>query len=254
MKQEKELNYYDKIKKWDFSTFEIEEECLTNWDLYELLTKLTNKDSKVLDLGTGGGEKLLKFFPPVHEIIGTDFSSEMIKTAHENLVKSKRLDVKFKVMDNLNMDVEDNYFDVVVARHTIIDPKQIYKCLKKGGYLLVRGVDKADCLRLKQLFKRGQGYLDSKPISIIDYENILDAGFTDVELVPIHVREYFKSKEELKEFLKLVPILDEFSEIDDTCTKREIEDDLLDKYVSLNTYNGKIRLVRRYYGISAKKK
>jgi len=177
----------------------------------------------------------------------------MIKTALKNLDKIKRLDVKFRVMDNLNMDVPDNYFDVVVARHTIIDPKGIMKCLKPGGYLLVRGVDKADCLNLKRLFKRGQGYTDLKPISIIDYENILDAGFIDVELVPIHVREYFKSKEELKKFLEIVPIIDEFSEIEGTCNKREIEDDLLDRYVSSNTYNGKIRLLRRYYGIIAKK-
>ena len=45
-----------------------------------------------------------------------------------------------------------------------------------------------------------------------------------------------------------------FSEIDGTCNKREIEDDILDKYVSESTYNGKIRLLRRYYGIIAKKK
>ena len=247
MKQNDEIKYYDKIKKWDFDDFEIEEECLTNWDLYEILNSLVTKKSKILDLGCGGGEKLLKFFPPVKEILGTDLSSEMIKTALKNLDKIKRLDVKFRVMDNLNMDVPDNYFDVVVARHTIIDPKGIMKCLKPGGYLLVRGVDKADCLNLKRLFKRGQGYTDLKPISIIDYENILDAGFIDVELVPIHVREFFKSKEELKNFLEIVPI------IDGTCNKREIEDDLLDRYVSSNTYNGKIRLLRRYYGIIAKK-
>lgn len=245
-----ELEFYQERKDWNFDCFDIEEEYLTNWNLYDILSKIVTKESKVLDLGTGGGEKLLKFFPPCKEIIGTDFSPEMIETALDNLKKSKRLDVKFKVMDNLNMDVLDNYFDVVVARHTIIDPKQIYACLKKDGYLLVRGVDKADCLRLKQLFNRGQGMQDIKPISIVDYENILDAGFTSVELVPIHVREYFKSKEQLKEFLTKVPIINDFS---DPLVKNEIEDDILDKYVSESTYNGKIRLLRRYYGIIAKK-
>ena len=57
MKQIKEKEFYEEIKDWDFSKFEIESESLTNWDLYEILNKLANKESKILDLGTGGGEK-----------------------------------------------------------------------------------------------------------------------------------------------------------------------------------------------------
>lgn len=53
-----------------------------------------------------------------------------------------RTDITFRVMDNLNMDVPDNYFDAVVARHTCTDPVQIMRCLKPGGHLLIRGVDK----------------------------------------------------------------------------------------------------------------
>ena len=37
MKKEKEKEFYDVIKNWDFSKFEIETELLTNWDLYEIL-------------------------------------------------------------------------------------------------------------------------------------------------------------------------------------------------------------------------
>ena len=36
--------------------------------------------------------------------------------------------------------------------------------------------------------------------------------------------------------------------------KTELDDDLLDKYIERNTYNGKIRLLRRYYGITARKR
>ena len=34
---------------------------------------------------------------------------------------------------------------------------------------------------------------------------------------------------------------------------KEIDDDLLDEYIKENIYNGKIRILRRYYGIIAKK-
>ena len=39
------------------------------------------------------------------------------------------------------------------------------------------------------VFGRGQAVRDAKPISIVDYENIINAGFKDVELVPLHDRE-----------------------------------------------------------------
>ena len=68
-----------------------------------------------------------------------------VETANKNLLKSGRKNISFKVMDNLKMDTPDNYFDLVTARHTIIDPVQIYKTLKKGGQLVIRGVDKLDC-------------------------------------------------------------------------------------------------------------
>ena len=252
----KEKEYYEEIKDWDFSKFEIETESLTNWDLYEILNKITNKNSKLLDLGTGGGEKLLKSFPEVKEILGTDYAEPMIETANKNLKASKRKNITFKVMDNLKMDVPNDYFDVVVARNTVTDPKQIYKCLKKGGHLLIHGVDKYDCHSLKMIFGRGQTYNDKTPISIIDYENVLNAGFKEVELIPIHKREYFKNKTLFIEFLKKVPIIDDFSEeLGDgkQYFSNNLDEKLIDKYIEENTYNGRIRLLRRYYGIIAKK-
>ena len=256
MKQENELKYYEEIKDWDFSKFEIESESLTNWNFYEVLNKLATKESKILDLGTGGGEKLLKHYPNVKEILGTDLSKGMIETANKNLKKSHRKNITFRLMDNLHMDVPENYFDIVTARHTVIDTQQIYKCLKPNGYLLIRGVDQADCWSLKMTFGKGQAFNDTKPISLIDYENVINAGFKDVELIPIHEREYFKNKLLFTEFLKKVPIIEDFSEQfggNKDYYADEIDEDSLNSYIEKNTYNGKIRILRRYYGIIAKK-
>ena len=178
--------------------FDIESVHFTKWDMYEVLKEITNENSKVLDLGTGGGEKVLEKFPQVNEILGTDYSEEMIKTANKNLKESGKKNIKFEVMDNLNMTTPKEYFDVVVARNTVTDPTQIYETLKPGGYVLIHGVDQHDCHELKRIFGYGQAFNDTKPISVIDYENVLDAGFDDVELVPLHTHEYFKTK---KDFL-----------------------------------------------------
>ena len=242
-----EFEFYENIKNWNFDEINYLSESLTNWELYDELNKVATKDSVVLDLGTGGGEKVLKNFPKCKQIIATDYSPEMIKTAKNNLEASGRNDVVFKVMDNLNMDTPDDYFDVVVARHTCIDASQIYKTLKPNGKLLVRGVDKLDCWALKSMFGKGTGYDETKPISIIDYENITKTGFKNVELIPIHVREYFNTKEDLMKLLMKVPILNEFMK------NAKIDLDLLDKYILENTTEKGILLIRRYYGIIATK-
>ena len=249
----REYDFYNEIKNWDFSDINYTKENCTNWDMYEILRNNVNKESKILDLGTGGGEKVLKYFPEVKEIIATDFSKEMIKTAKENLKKTDRKDITFKQMDNLNMDTPSNYFDVVIARHTCIDANQIYKTLKPGGMLILRGVDKLDCWELKRLFGKGQAYKDPKPISLIDYENILDAGFTDVELIPIHVREYYKTKNDLLALLLKTPILMDFSETYENKQLKsgQIDLDILDRYIERNTSEKGILLIRKYYGITA---
>ena len=250
-----ELDFYQKVKDWDFSMINYTEENLTNWDMYKELNKFCDNSSVILDLGTGGGEKVLKFFPSCKEIIGTDFSSEMILTANSNLKKSGKANITFKVMDNLKMTTPNNYFDVVVARHTCIDASQIFKTLKIGGKLILRGVDKLDCWKLKMMFGKGQAYNDHTPISVVDYENIIKAGFKNVELIPIHVREYYKSKEDLLTLLLKTPILDDFSEINENndLEEKRIDLNILDKYIMENTFDKGILLIRRYYGIIATK-
>ena len=246
----REYDYYNELANWSFDNINCTEEILTNWSYEEEIKKHINEASKVLDLGTAAGEELLENFPNCAEILGTDFSEEMIKSANQNLIKSGRKNITFRVMDNLKMDTPDNYFDLVTARHTKIDPVQIYKTLKQGGYLIVRGVDKLDCWELKYLLKKGQGYNDIKPISLIDYENILKAGFKNVELVPLHIREYYKTKDDLIALLLKTPILTNFSEMVES---QDLELDILDKYINSHKTDKGILLIRRYYGIIATK-
>jgi len=249
-----EYDYYNNLANWSFDYIDYTSEVFTNWIYEDEIAKRTNKDSKILDLGTAAGEKVLKRFPDCAEIIGTDFSEEMINNANQNLLRSGRNNITFRVMDNLKMDTPDDYFDIVTARHTVTDPNQIFKTLKNGGYLILRGVDKMDCFLLKRLFQRGQAYNDLKPISVIDYEAVLDAGFKEAELIPLHVIEYYKTKKDLYMLLIKTPILDDLSEEKtDEHEKLPIDMELFEKYVSENMTEKGIKLIRRYYGIIARK-
>lgn len=202
-----ELIYYNKIGNWDFSQIKYEVENYTKWDYIEEIQKSINDSSKVLDLGTADGSQIFKYYPKCSEILGTDFSEEMINTANAKCIESKRKEISFRIMDNLKIDTPKEYFDVVTARHTITDKNGIYNTLKENGKLIIRGVDKLDCWSLKMLFKQGQGYNDEISFSQKDYEETIKAGFKDVVLIPIHIIEYYKTKEDLLALLLKVPIL-----------------------------------------------
>ena len=53
---------------------------------------------------------------------------------------------------------------------------------------------------------------------------------------------YLSTNANSKAFLEVVPILDHMP-----------EDEVLDGYIARNTYSGRVRLIRRYYGITARK-
>lgn len=249
-----EYNRYEEIGNWDFSSIKCITEQESPWDFYKEISKYTTSDSIILDIGTGGGEKVLEYMPNCKKIIATDFSPKMIETANKNKKNYPNKNIEFKIMDNLNMTFENNTFDIVSARHTVIDAKQIYNSLKGNGVLVIEGVDQKDCWELKELFGRGQCYTDKYPISKIDYDNIKDAGFKNIDLQEIIQYEYYETKEDLLALLLKTPILDVFSEE----TKLDIhyptiEEDLLDKYITTHTTPKGIMLKRVLYGIIAKK-
>ena len=253
--KENELNYYEKIGNWDFSQIKCQKEYLTNWDFYEKIKENTNEKSLCLDLGTGGGEKVLEYYPEVGMLIATDFSHEMIKTAKENAKKYPEKRVKFTQMNNLKMKFPSETFDLISARHTIINAKQIYDLLIPGGTVVIRGVNQKDCWEIKELFGRGQAYNDEIAISEKDYQDIKEAGFKNIEKVEILQNEYYETEDDLMALLLKTPILDDFSEISgEECEHRTIvEKDLFDEYVKRYKTEKGILLKRVLYGIVAKK-
>ena len=253
--QESELNFYDKIGNWDFSQIKYKSERLGNWEFFEKIKENTNEKSLCLDIGTGGGEKLLKKYPKVGMVIGTDFSAQMVETARKNLESYPSKKVKFVQMDSYNMAFPKELFDLVSARHTVIETKQIYEILKVGGILVVEGVDKKDCLEMKELFGRGQGFKDDISIAEKDYLEIKNAGFSEIEKVEILENEYYETPEDLMALLIKTPILCNFSEFDENpnLVHPQIEKDLFEKYVSEYQTEKGILLKRVSYGIIAKK-
>jgi methyltransferase len=253
--QEIEFKRYEEIGNWNFSDIKYTVEQNSDWDFYKEISKYSKSNSLILDLGTGGGEKALAQMPDVGMIIATDFSPKMIETANINKKNYPNKNIKFVVMDNLNMNFPNNLFDIVSARHTIINATQIYNCLSDNGILIIEGVDKYDCWELKKLFNRGQAFKDSVSISQKDYNDIKEAGFSEISLQEIVQYEYYKTENDLLALLIKTPILDDFSElnISNNTHRNLIEKELFKKYVAEHTTDKGIELKRILYGIIAKK-
>ena len=58
-----EYEYYNNLANWSFDEINYASENFTNWVYEDEIVKHTTKDSKILDLGTAAGEKVLKHFP-----------------------------------------------------------------------------------------------------------------------------------------------------------------------------------------------
>ena len=245
---EKENDFYSKQGNWDFS--QIKYETIYNpeneFDFYTMIKKYSNPNSLCLDLGTGGGENLLKFYPEVGYIIAIDNSKEMIETANKNLKFYKDKKVKFVIGNNLNLNFPNNLFDLVSARNTISDPRQVFNILKEGGAFIIQGVDTKDCWELKEFFKRGQSYNQKEIFSEMEYKTFDNIGYKSVKLYPILFTEYYESKKELLKLLLKAPIINDFDS-----NNNIIEDDILDKYIKTHQTDKGIELKRVYYGILA---
>ena len=146
-------------------------------------------------------------------------------------------------------------FDLVSARHTVINAKQIYECLAPNGALIIEGIDKKDCIEITDIFKRGQAYKDKISIADRDYEDLVNAGFSKIERVTIIENEYYETEDDLMALLLKVPILDDFSELENEgfVHKTVIEKELFDEYVSKYKTEKGILLRRVLYGIVARK-
>ena len=83
-----------------------------------LVRNYLTSSSRVLDIGTGGGEKFLTLAPNFGKGIGIDISDEMIQTAHENQSKMQINNVSFNVMSADALQLPDSNFDIVLNRHS----------------------------------------------------------------------------------------------------------------------------------------
>jgi len=208
--------FYDKVGSeigWDFSQVKYTSEGV-GWEFYDEVVKRSSKTDKLLDIGTGGGEKVLKIAENFQLVAGIDVSDGMIKTARKNLLNSEVTNAGFFVMDAEKIQFPDRGFNIISCRHSDFSPTEIFRLLDEGGCFISQQVGEADKLNLKKFFGRGQNYGVKDGTTMRDYvEHLKAAGFSRVETREYDATEYYERPEDLIFLLKHTPTIPNFGQV-----------------------------------------
>lgn len=208
-------NFYDKVGKrigWDFSHIKKSEER-KGWDFFQEVVKKVKPKDLLLDIGTGGGEAVLKIAHKVGFVYGIDHSVSMITTARKNLGKLSYKNVKFLLMNSSNLKFPDDHFDIVADRHCDFTATEVYRVLKKGGYFFTQQVSEGDQLNIKKAFGRGQAYgVKDGTLKNKYLKQLKKVGFKKIKDFDHNSKVYYKTDKDYIFHLRYTPTIPEFGE------------------------------------------
>ncbi len=95
---------------WDFSRVRDDRDPVP-WDYTEVVRRYLQSNNRVLDIGTGGGERFLALAPHLGTGVGIDADPTMIQVARENTPPSLADKVSFQVMRAEALQFPDDSFD-----------------------------------------------------------------------------------------------------------------------------------------------
>lgn len=246
------INYkklYDKVGSligWDFSNIKVKSEG-EKWDFYKKVVGYCRKSDLLLDIGTGGGERVLKIATNVLLLIDIDISKNMIQTAYKNLQKSPKNNVRFLQMDAKDLKFPNAFFNIVSCRHSNFFVDEISRVLVHDGVFLTQQVSEADKLNIKKAFNRGQSFGVKDGSAKEKYvKDLKEAGFSDIQTFDYDAKEWYATPDDLIFLLRNTPIIPNFGENDH-------DFDILSEFIKDTTEDKGILTNSKRYMIIAKK-
>jgi len=127
---------------WDFSYLNgrmIEDQA--PWSYSARAAELMKRSSAMIDLGTGGGERLLslrEYWP--NKVVVTEDYPPNFKLATERLSPLGVTVFKVPLMDHGPLPFADREFDLVLNRHAGFNPREVARILDAGGTFLTQQI------------------------------------------------------------------------------------------------------------------
>jgi len=232
------INYkkiYDRVGSlmgWDFSKIAKRKKVVgKKWDFLKIIKKYINKETILLDIGTGGGEMLLRVAKFVKKAYGIDKSKSMIITARKNLKKSKLSNVEFILADAKRLPFPKEFFDVVISRHAPFYAGELFRVLRPGGFFITQQVKEKDKQNIKTIFGRGQMFSQRDGVLMNKYiKELKHKGFKILKKDTYNAVEYYKTIDDLIFLLKNTPIIPDFDLKKDEKNIKKIEERYKTKY------------------------
>jgi SAM-dependent methyltransferase len=147
---------------WDFSYLDGRYiEAKPSWDYFAIVRERMKSAKSMLDLGTGGGERLGSLQPFPKQIFATEGYPPNVILAKKRL---EPLGVRVvEAKEEGTIPFEDAFFDLVIDRHTGFDAKEVFRILKHGGRFITQQVGDLNDREIREFFqgkKAGQLDLD----------------------------------------------------------------------------------------------
>ncbi|HXL90632.1 MAG TPA: class I SAM-dependent methyltransferase [Streptosporangiaceae bacterium] len=120
---------------WDFSSMSDLRQPVP-WEYHEVVLRYLRPSGAVLDIGTGGGDRLRNLAGAFGSGLGIDMDPAMVRFATEN---SAVPNVSFRVCSDRLESVPET-FDVIINRHAPFDPSAVAAHLRPGGYFITQQV------------------------------------------------------------------------------------------------------------------
>ncbi len=133
------------ITGWDFSQLTEAgrmKETPLPWNYHAIVKSYMPGVTRMLDMGTGGGEFLISLAPLPRETYATEGYEPNVKTAEDNLTQ-----YNVKVISGYKDDAlpfENDFFDLIINRHEFYEPVDVNRILKPGGHFITQQV-KGNC-------------------------------------------------------------------------------------------------------------
>jgi SAM-dependent methyltransferase len=222
---------------WDFSRM-VDWRAPVSWDYSEVVAAQVDDQSDVLDIGTGGGERLLSFAPIIGSGLGIDLDPELVAVAARNGRDEPK--VSFRLSSHELENVSET-FDVALNRHAPFSLQVLPSRLNTDGVFITQQVGERNMGNIKEAL--GQDF-PSAPIS----RDVFDgSGLTLVEFREYDVEYVVRDVESLVFWLSALDFLHADINGSDATTDADVLNRILDGNV---TADGFVTNEHRYLAIA----
>lgn len=141
---------------WDFARVRDARDPVP-WDYLDVVRRYLFPGSRVLDVGTGGGERFMALAADYGYGVGVDIAPQMIRDAATIRRASGSERPAFAVMAAESLGFAAASFDLVLNRHSDVQVPEVVRVLRPGGVFITQQVGARNTANICQALGCGPG-------------------------------------------------------------------------------------------------